>query len=204
VTIQGFDINKQIAEIKKALESEKNLSPAMVSMIKMLILIVQLLTNKSGLNSRNSSKPPSSDQKGSSKKDKKKDSQSNKQGGQTGHNGSTLKQVKTPDEIQTLEVDRSVLPAGQYTDIGYEKRQVFDICIKRIVLEYQAQVLVNENGKRYVAQFPKGVTKATQYGSPLKAHALYVTVSIVTLQSLKGIFHQAAKHSNICWHALQL
>jgi transposase len=63
VTIQGFDITKQILEIEEALKSEKNLSPAMVSMIKMLILIVQLLANKSSLNSLNSSKPPSTDQK---------------------------------------------------------------------------------------------------------------------------------------------
>lgn len=65
---QGIDINQQIKEIEKALESEKNLSPTMLAMIKMLILIVKLLTNQKGLNSRNSSKPPSIDQTGSKKK----------------------------------------------------------------------------------------------------------------------------------------
>jgi len=42
VKVQGLDVNKQIAKIEKALISEKNLSPALLAMIKMLILIVQL------------------------------------------------------------------------------------------------------------------------------------------------------------------
>ena len=178
MTVQGFDIDKQISEIEEALKSEKNLSPAMISMIKMLILIVQLLVNKSSLNSRNSSKPPSTDQRGSNKNkdtDNSNIGQSNKQGGQNGHIGSTLKQVKKPDEIQQIEIDRTTIPAGQYTHIGFEKRQVFDVLIKRVVTEYQAEILIDENGMRYVANFPKGVTKATQYGNTLKAHAVYMS-----------------------------
>lgn len=134
MTIQGLDINQQIKEIEQALESEKNLSPAMVSMIKMLILIVQLLTNRTRLNSRNSSKPPSTDQTGSFSK--KPTKTTNKPGGQKGHVGSTLKQDKNPDEIQRIEIDRSILPDGKYTDAGFEKRQVFDIFIKRVITEY--------------------------------------------------------------------
>ncbi|VAW16921.1 Transposase IS66 family, partial [hydrothermal vent metagenome] len=192
MTIQGFDINKQIAEIEQALKSEKNLSPAMVSMIKMLILIVQLLVNKSSLNSRNSSKPPSTDQKGSkSSKDDNDNSKSstNKQGGQKGHLGSTLKQVAKPDEIEHIKINRSTIPVGIYTEIGFEKRQVFDICIKRVVTEYQAQVLMDENGKRYVADFPKGVTKATQYGNTLKAHSVYMSqYQLIPYNRLKEYF----------------
>lgn len=194
MTIQGIDINQQIEEIQKALSKEKDLSPAIVSMINMLILIVQLLTNKAGLNSRNSSKPPSTDQKGSrSNKSNYDNSQgnSNKQGGQTGHKGATLKQVKTPDEIQTIKINRSTIPAGVYTESGFEKRQVFDICIKRVVTEYQAQVLIDENGNRYVADFPKGVTKATQYGNTLKAHSVYMSqYQLIPYNRLKEYFVQ--------------
>ncbi len=194
MTVQGIDINKQIEEIKASLAKEKNLSSSMVSMINMLILIVQLLTNKAGLNSRNSSKPPSTDQKGSrSNKNNNDNSQdsSNKQGGQTGHLGSTLKQVSKPDEFQFIEINRSTIPAGTYTDAGFEKRQVFDICIKRVVTEYQAQVLIDENGKRYVADFPKGVTKATQYGNTLKAHSVYMSqYQLIPYNRLKEYFVQ--------------
>ncbi|MFT5730201.1 MAG: transposase, partial [Desulforhopalus sp.] len=38
-------------------------------------------------------------------------------------------------------VDRTGLPLGEYTEVGHEIRQVFDIEISRIVTEYQAQVL---------------------------------------------------------------
>ncbi len=183
MTIQGLNINQQIKEIEKALKSEKNLSPTMLAMIKMLILIVKLLTNQKGLNSRNSSKPPSTDQTGSNKKNKKTDNESDentdenkrKPGAQNGHKGTTLKQTKNPDEVKELEVDRSTIPTGKYTVIGYEKRQVIDISIKKVITEYQAQILIDENGTRYVADFPKDVSKAVQYGNALKAHSVYMS-----------------------------
>ena len=47
-----------------------------------------------------------------------------------------------------------------------------DIDISVVVTEYQAEVLVNQQtGERFVAPFPKGVNKAVQYGSAVKAHA---------------------------------
>ncbi|MFT7675029.1 MAG: transposase [Gammaproteobacteria bacterium] len=41
--------------------------------------------------------------------------------------------------------------------------------------EYQAEVLENAQGQRFVAQFPEGVTKAVQYGTQIKAHAVYLS-----------------------------
>jgi transposase len=52
---------------------------------------------------------------------------------------------------------------------------VFDIDISRFVTEYQAQILENEQGHRFVAPFPDGVTKAVQYGNQLNAHAVYLS-----------------------------
>ncbi len=59
--------------------------------------------------------------------------------------------------------------------MGVETRQVFDIEISRVVTEYQADVLENAQGQRFVAQFPEGVTKAVQYGNQIKAHAVYLS-----------------------------
>lgn len=67
------------------------------------------------------------------------------------------------------------MPKGQYQDRGFATRQVFDIDISRVVTEYQAQILEDENGKRFVAPFPEGVSKAVQYGNQLKAHAVYLS-----------------------------
>jgi transposase len=58
--------------------------------------------------------------------------------------------------------------------VGVETRQVFDIDISRVVTEYQAEVLENAQGQRFVAQFPEGVTKAVQYGTQIKAHVVYL------------------------------
>ena len=60
--LDGIDIDGTLKELESTLASEKELSPALKSMIGILILIVKLLTNRMGLNSSNSSKPPSSDQ----------------------------------------------------------------------------------------------------------------------------------------------
>ena len=153
--------------------NDKSLSPSVISMIKVLIVVVKLLTHRAGLNSRNSSKPPSSDPnrlKSSRKKTGKKP------GGQKGHTGATLIQIDDPDEVERIEVDRRTLPKGHhYKDIGVERRQIVDIDISRIVTEYQAQVLEDENGTCFVAAFPEGVTKAVQYGNTVKAHAVYMS-----------------------------
>ncbi len=170
--LDGIDIDKTLKEAVLLLEQEKHLSPALKSVINILILVVTLLTNRSGLNSRNSSKPPSSDPnrlKTSRKKSTKKT------GGQPGHRGNTLKQVEEPDEVHSIQIDRRTLPKGHYEEADIDRRQVFELHIARNVIEYQAQVLQNETGQRYVAPFPEGVTKAVQYGRSIKAHAVYLS-----------------------------
>jgi len=42
----------------------------------------------------------------------------------------------------------------------------------RVVTEYRAQVLEDEKGNRFVADFPECVTKAAQYGTGVKAHSV--------------------------------
>jgi transposase len=59
--------------------------------------------------------------------------------------------------------------------VEYEARQVFDIDISRVVTEYRAQLLEDDNCNRHVAPFPQGVTKAVQYGTGIKAHAVYLS-----------------------------
>ncbi len=98
-----------------------------------------------------------------------------KPGGQEGHIGKTLERTKNPDKVKVIKVDRSKLPSGEYKEVGYDLRQVFDIDISRVVTEYQAQVLEDEKGRRFTAPFPKGVTKAVQYGTSIKAHSVYMS-----------------------------
>ena len=50
-----------------------------------------------------------------------------------------------------------------------------DIEIKRAVTEYRAQILEDDNGKKYIASFPKGITSDIQYGNNAKAHSTYMS-----------------------------
>jgi transposase len=94
--ISGIDIEKNIDNIKKQIETDKTLSPSMRAAIDLLLLIVTLLSQRLGLNSRNSSKPPSSDP---NRKKKPNANSSNASGGQLGHKGTTLPLDERPVSV---------------------------------------------------------------------------------------------------------
>lgn len=170
--VSGIDIESNVEKIKQQIEADKTLSPSMRTTLDLLLLIVNLLCQRLGLNSRNSSKPPSSDP---NRVKSPKNKSSNKSGGQKGHKGTTLSLNDNPDITHKLSVDKTLLPKGNYKEVGYETRQVIDIEFKQVVTEYQAQILENESGKRFVAPFPDGVNSRIQYGNGLKAHAVYLS-----------------------------
>ena len=170
--IDSIDVEAAINNARELINSETDLSPALRSSMEVLLLVMTLLFNRATLNSKNSSKPPSSDPNRLKSSRVKSGKPS---GAQSGHVGKTLQRIDDPDEIEILSIDRRTLPKGQYHQLGFETRQVFDIDISRIVTEYQAEVLGNEQGQRFVAQFPEGVTKAVQYGNQIKAHAVYLS-----------------------------
>jgi len=167
-----YNIQATIEKAQAVICQDEHMSAATKSMFEVLILIISLLANRLNLNSTNSSKPPSSDP---NRIKKAKPKIGRNKGGQKGHVGTTLKKVDDPDHIVPIPIDRRTLPAGRYHSAGHETRQVFDIDISRVVTEYRAQVLEDENGNRYVAPFPDGVTKVVQYGTGLKAHAVYLS-----------------------------
>jgi len=177
MTIDNINIDDTLKNAARIIAEDKDLSAATKSLLEVLMLIITLMANRLNLNSKNnseavSSKPPSTDPNRAKSSKKKK---GKKAGGQKGHTGKTLEKVKNPDKVKVLNVDRSELPPGEYTEIGHEIRQVFDIEISRIVTEYQAQVLEDAKGKRFTAPFPKGITKAVQYGESIKAHSVYMS-----------------------------
>jgi len=170
--IENIDIEATIEKAQILIREDKQLSAATKSMFEIMILIITLLANRLNLNSTNSSKPPSSDP---NRKKKTKSKTGKKPGGQKGHVGITLKKVDNPDKVELIKIDRSKLPPGRYRQVGFDSRQVFDIDISRVVTEYRAQILQDDKGNRFVATFPKGVTKAVQYGTGLKAHSVYMS-----------------------------
>jgi transposase len=185
--IENINIEATIKKVQVLLREDKQLSAASKSMFEIMILIITLLANRLNLNSSNSSKPPSSDQ---NRKKRSKSKTTKKAGGQKGHVGTTLKRIDNPDKVELIKVDRRKLPAGRYRQVGYSSpRQVFDIDISRVVTEYRAQILENDNGKQFIAPFPKGVTKAVQYGTGLKAHSVYMSqFQLVPYNRIKDYF----------------
>ena len=61
MTIQNIDVDAAVDKVKALIASEKDLSPALKASLEVLLLLVTILANSHGLNSKNSSKPPSTD-----------------------------------------------------------------------------------------------------------------------------------------------
>ncbi len=188
MTINSIDIGITLKKVETLLSEEKGLSPAMRSMVELLVLLVTLMVNRLNRNSRNSSKPPSSDP---NRKKERKENGGRKAGGQKGRVGVTLEKVDKPDKVEVIKVDRRKLPRDEYKEAGYEARQVFDIEISRIVTEYRAEILEDNEGDQFVAPFPKGVTKAVQYGTSVKEHSVYMSqYQLIPYKRIQGYFRE--------------
>jgi transposase len=169
-------VEATIKTVQQLLAEETHLSPALRSILEVLIMLVEIMANRLSLNSRNSSKPPSQARFSKDQDEKPaKDDTDKKSGGQPGRIGTTLKKIDNPDVTTHLTIDRTTIPADDYKFVGYDCRQVFDIDIRRVVTEYQAEILENPQGQRFTAPFPAGVTKAVQYGNGVKAQSVYLS-----------------------------
>jgi transposase len=185
--------------------------PEAVALIEALKLEVEALRAENaelrrrlGLDSSNSSKPPSSD--GLKRQPRILRSlrmRSGKpSGGQKGHKGDTLRQVAEPDAV--IEHQASAcrhcgagLDAGSV--IGQEKRQVFDLP-ERLLLVTEHRALIHACpcclGKTRAA-FPDGVVSPAQYGERIKAAAVYLNTQQLVpeervAQALQDLFDAAA------------
>lgn len=129
-------------------------------------------------NSKNSSKPPSSD--GYKRKPAFCKKKKGKQGGQKGHKGRTLHQVINPDRI--VECKPGKCNCGhEFTKAQIklsEKRQVFDLPQPKLeVTEYQIHKatcpICNE---LHTGIPPENINAPVQYGTGVKAYAVLLNV----------------------------
>src|SRR5271155_271429 len=185
-----MDIPAEVADLIASLRAE----------ITALRAEVADLRRRLNLDSSNSSKPPSSD--GLKKKPRIAGSLRGRSGkpsgGQTGHEGGTLRQVATPDAVVRHEAC-ACRPCGLSLDAksatGIEKRQVFDIPERPLlVTEHQATIYRCARCRGVTkAAFPEGVVSPTQYGERIKAAAIYLNVQQLipedrTAQALSDLF----------------
>ena len=58
MTVDNINVEATVKRVTALIAEEKNLSPALKSSLEVLLLLISILINRLGLNSRNSSKPP--------------------------------------------------------------------------------------------------------------------------------------------------
>ena len=139
---------------------------------------VRLLERQLNKNSRNSSKPPSTDR---AKKLKSLRNKSDRPvGGQVGHAGHTLQRVDNPDHIVLHQVHVCSRCGTSLTDVpslDCERRQVFELPpVKIEVTEHQAEKKICPIcGCLNDADFPEDVRQPAQYGPRLKAFGVYLS-----------------------------
>jgi len=193
LTRTPINITQTVIDAQQLLAREVRLSAADRATIQALIEAVTLLSTRLGTDSKNSNIPPSLDPNRPRDKKRQSPGEKRKPGAQPGHQGTTLARVSTPDETEDLHIDRRTVPKGFYKTVGYETRQVFDVLISLFVKEYRAEIIEDEFGEQWVAQFPEGVTQAAQYGNLTKASAVYLSQQqLIPLDRVRDYFEDQA------------
>ena len=138
---------------------------------------IKELESQLNKNSRNSSKPPSTDEFIKPKSQRKKTGKSS--GGQKGHKGHHLKMSDHPDR-SIVHTVKSCFGCGKTLEgispVKTERRQVHDI--PRPKMEVVEHIVENKLcpccGTHNKASFPDGTTHPAQYGDNLKGFLVYL------------------------------
>ncbi|EQD24328.1 MAG: hypothetical protein D084_Lepto4C00482G0005 [Leptospirillum sp. Group IV 'UBA BS'] len=164
---------------------------AQAAQIQDLLARVSALEEQLAKNSRNSSKPPSTDGYAKPAPKSLRTSSGKKPGGQKGHPGHTLSPVETPDRI-LVHLPESC-PCGysgafeEDPDLPVDTRQVLDLPPQTLIAtEHRCPVRrCPKCRKRVQAPFPVGITVPVQYGPRFKGFLAYAqTVQLVPLKRL--------------------
>lgn len=148
-------------------------------------------------NSKNSSKPPSSD--GFRKPKSLRKTGERKTGGQHGHKGTTLNQVGNPDVIVTHKVELCETCLTSLVDVpslDFERRQEFDLPkIEPLVTEHLAEIKMCPHcGCQTKGKFPESITQPVQYGPRVKATASYLShYQLLPYARLQELFEDVFK-----------
>jgi len=166
------------------------------NMIEQLTAEVAELKARSKQNSKNSSKPPSSD--GFNKPKSLRTPSGKKAGGQAGHNGSGLELANEPDQYmqhmpKECENCPQALNCQAHGAVG-ETRYEIDIVVQPVTTAHQTMSLIcPQTGTALESQFPSHIGSTMQYGINLKALAVSLnTTGMVSInrthEILNGVF----------------
>jgi len=152
-------------------------------------------------NSRNSSKPPSSDGYCKPKRTASLRKPGQKpNGGQVGHDGHTLRPSEDPEHREIHPVEACGQCGASLKEVeatGHEERQVFDLPAIRIeVTAHRAEIKICPGcGAENRGVFPAGVSGRLQYGPEVKTWATYFqSQHFVPVERTAQIFEDLLNH----------
>lgn len=165
---------------------------AVVELLLDLMERVEVLEQRLAKNSRNSSKPPSSDHYPKPKPKSLRRKGRRKSGGQPGHRGKTLQLSANPDRIVKHTLSRCPLSGERFTEkdiVKVIKRQVFDIAEpKLIVTEHWIYQYRNCSGRIVSAEVAEGVNAPVQYGRRFHSWLVYLNdYQLIPLNRIRRI-----------------
>lgn len=184
------------------------------TLIRALEARIQTLEDQLAKNSRNSSKPPSSDGLKKPKTTSRRQKSGKPSGGQKGHAGYRLEPVEKPQHIEVYpvkECQQCHANLAGVTASKVEKRQVFDLPdIKLEVTEHQAEMKTCPVcGQVNRAEFPTDVTQPTQYGPHVRAQMVYFHLYHFiplerTAEILSELYHQPVSDGTVVAATVEL
>ena len=194
VTMMFEFVNKLIVQNE---EQSKDIN-SLQDTISSLQATIKELQRQLGLNSQNSSKPPSTDGFKKPRTRSLRQSSGKKVGGQKAHKGSCQKIPHKPDEVKQHYPDKCLTcphlseckSSGSVFQCG-QSRFVIDAKIETIVTEHQAMEVAHCpcSNEKLTATFPGDVKAYTQYGSTISVLAtIFNTFGAVSTNRIQTIF----------------
>jgi len=180
------------------IEKQSRIISELTAKIEQLEARIAELEARLNQNSRNSSRPPSTDVFIKPKSQRKKGERS--VGGQKGHTGHTLEMVENPDEIIVHKVTACKECGASLEEepvIGVERRQIHEVPpLKIVVTEHRSEHKKCPHCKcNNRAEFPADVQYPVQYGRYLKAIVVYLCVfQLIPYDRIRELFSDLFGH----------
>ena len=185
IAVQANETNNMILTRKELIEliekmEKEEVADLLLAVIDRLLEVIIELKARLNQNSKNSSKPPSTDTFIKPKSLRKPSGKT--PGGQHGHKGSGLKLLKEPDSYESHEpLQCKMCPNYESCEAirnVSETRYEIDIEIKPIVTAHQSiRVICPETQEEITGAFPLGINSTQQYGVNVEALAISLNTS---------------------------